>query len=99
MSSMDTLQSAGFLPLKLVFSTVLFGDELDSHCTSTPHCLENRGIARLISVLASGLLGYCGCSQPRTCTSEALTRCQKQYDESRVTPSPDTHAKISMSDH
>lgn len=70
MSSMDTLQSTGFLPLKLVFSTVLFGDEPDSHCTSTPHCLENRGIARLISVLASGLLGYCGCSQPLTCTSE-----------------------------
>lgn len=72
MSSMDTLQYAGFLPLKLVFSTVLFGDELDSHCTSTPHCLENRGIARLISVLASGLLGYCGCSQPLTCTSEGF---------------------------
>lgn len=69
-SSMDTLQYAGFLPLKLVFSTLLFGDELDSHCTSTPHCLENRGIAGLISVLASGLLCYCACSQPLTCTSE-----------------------------
>lgn len=68
-SSMDTLQSAGFLPLKLVFSTVLFGDELDSHCTSTLHCLENRGTARLISVLASGLLGYCGCGQPMVFTS------------------------------
>lgn len=73
MSSMDTLQSAGFLPLKLVFSTVLFGDELDSHCTSTPHCLENRGRARLISVLASGLLSYCECSQPLTCTSEGFS--------------------------
>lgn len=71
-SSMDTLQYAGFLPLKLVFSTVLFGDELDSHCTSTPHCLENRSIARLISVLASGLLGYCACSQPLTCTNEEV---------------------------
>lgn len=73
MSGMDTLHSAGFLPLKLVFSTVLFGDELDSHCTSTPHCLENRGIAGLISVLASGLHAYCGCSQPLTCTSEGFS--------------------------
>lgn len=70
MSSMATLQFVGFLPLKLVFSTVLFGDELDSHCTSTPRCLESRVKARLISVLASGLLHYCGCSQPLTCTSE-----------------------------
>lgn len=69
-SSMDTLQYAGFLPLKLVFSTVLFGDELISHRTSTLHCLENGAIARLISVLASGLLGYCACSQPLTRTSE-----------------------------
>lgn len=70
MSSMDTLQLVGFLPLKLVFSTVLFGDELDSHSTSAPVCLENRGIARLIGVLASGLYACCGCRQPLTCTSE-----------------------------
>lgn len=72
MSGMDTLQYAGFLPLKLVFSTVLFGDELDSHCTSTPHCLQWRGTARLISVLASGLLGYSTCSQLLTGSIEEL---------------------------
>lgn len=77
MSSMDTLQYVGFLPLKLVFSTVLFGDELDSHCTSAQHCLENRSIARLISVLASGLLGYSACIQPVTCTIEEFNSLPK----------------------
>lgn len=58
MSGMDTLQSAGVLPLRLVFRTVLFGDELHSHSTSTQHCLENGGTDRLISALASSLLGF-----------------------------------------
>lgn len=73
MSSMDTLQSAGFPPLKVVFSTVLFSDELESHYTSTPHCQESTGIARLISILASGLLGFSGFCQALTYTSEGLS--------------------------
>lgn len=76
-SSIDTLQCAGFLPLKLVFSTVLFGDELDSHCTSTLHCLESSSITRLISVLASGLLGDCECSQSLTCENEEFNSLPK----------------------
>lgn len=69
---MDLLQYAGFLPLKLVFSALLFGDEPGSHCTSTLHRLQWRGAARLISVLASGLLGYCACSQLLACSIEEL---------------------------
>lgn len=69
-SSKDTLQSSGFFPLKVVFSAVLFGDELVSHCTSTPQCLESSAIAGLISVLASGLLSYYECYQALTSTSK-----------------------------
>lgn len=72
MSSMDPLQYAGFLPLKLVFSALLFGDEPGSHFTSTLHRLQWRDAARLISILASGRLGYCACSQLLACSIEEL---------------------------
>lgn len=77
MSSKEPQRYAGLLPFKLVFSAVLFGDELDSHCTSTLHRWENTGIAGLISVLASGLRGNLTCSQLLTCTIEEFSTSPK----------------------
>ncbi|KAA8591750.1 hypothetical protein FQN60_017124 [Etheostoma spectabile] len=54
-----------------VESTVLFGDELDSHSTSMPHCLENRGI---IQVGVVGWKGGIPLGQCSTITHMGLTK-------------------------